>query len=69
LVMESFSKTHNDNVVTIFSAPNYCYRCGNLAGILEVDENSNHSYLKFDPAPDRDRGVPMDTRRTPDYFL
>jgi len=59
--------SHNNNVVTIFSAPNYCYRCGNQAGILEVDENMNHNYLQFDPAPDR--GEAEITRRTPDYFL
>lgn len=39
LVMEGFSWQHEKNVVTIFSAPNYCYRCGNQAAIMETDEN------------------------------
>jgi serine/threonine-protein phosphatase 2A catalytic subunit len=39
LFSKGYSLTHEKKVVTIFSAPNYCYRCGNQAAILEVDEN------------------------------
>jgi diadenosine tetraphosphatase ApaH/serine/threonine PP2A family protein phosphatase len=33
-----FAWKHNDKVCTIFSAPNYCYRCANLGAFMEVDE-------------------------------
>jgi serine/threonine-protein phosphatase 2A catalytic subunit len=67
LVMNGYNWSHEQKVVTVFSAPNYCYRCGNEAGIMEVDEQMNHNFLVFDPAPRR--GEPHVTRRTPDYFL
>jgi len=67
LVMEGYNWCHDRNVVTIFSAPNYCYRCGNQAAIMEIDEHLRHNFLQFDPAPRR--GEPHVTRRTPDYFL
>lgn len=54
-------------VVTIFSAPNYCYRCGNQAAIMEIDENLKYTFLQFDPAPRA--GEPLVSRRVPDYFL
>ncbi|CAI0409906.1 unnamed protein product [Linum tenue] len=68
LVMEGYNWGHQDQkVVTIFSAPNYCYRCGNMASILEVDDCKGHTFIQFEPAPRR--GEPDVTRRTPDYFL
>ncbi|KAK3011075.1 hypothetical protein RJ639_012153 [Escallonia herrerae] len=67
LVMEGFNWGHEQKVVTIFSAPNYCYRCGNMASILEVDDCKGHTFIQFEPAPRR--GEPDVTRRTPDYFL
>jgi len=67
LVMEGYNWSHDRNVVTIFSAPNYCYRCGNQASIMELDDALKYSFLQFDPAPRR--GEPHVTRRTPDYFL
>jgi serine/threonine-protein phosphatase 2A catalytic subunit len=38
LMMTGYGFTHDRKVVTIFSAPNYCYRCGNEAAIMHVDE-------------------------------
>ena len=38
LVMNGYNWSHERHVVTVFSAPNYCYRCGNEAAIMEVDE-------------------------------
>ena len=59
---------HNDKVCTIFSAPNYCYRCSNDAAIMEIDEFQNTTFHTFDPAPRRGQGHIMSVR-TPDYFL
>eukprot|EP00937_MAST-01D_sp_MAST-1D-sp2_P002859 g2859.t1 len=67
LVLEGYNWSHDCNVVTIFSAPNYCYRCGNQAALMEVDENMKYEFQQFEPAPRR--GEPHVTRRTPDYFL
>ena len=73
LVMEGYNLVHNDNVVTIFSAPNYCYRCGNHAAIMEVDEHKNREFITFDPAPRRGQetasGTPLAEMTKTDYFL
>jgi len=68
LIMDGYQWQHNDGVLTLFSAPNYCYRCGNMAAILQVDEQLNHEVLQYDPAPMHPtERKPKDC--TPDYFL
>ena len=67
LVMDGYSWSHQEAVVTIFSAPNYCYRCGNQAAIMEMDESHQKQFLQYDPSVRP--GEPTVTRKTPDYFL
>eukprot|EP01091_Cochliopodium_minus_P017247 TRINITY_DN66_c0_g1_i1.p1 TRINITY_DN66_c0_g1~~TRINITY_DN66_c0_g1_i1.p1 ORF type:complete len:306 (+),score=83.51 TRINITY_DN66_c0_g1_i1:95-1012(+) len=68
LVMEGYKHMFNETLVTVWSAPNYCYRCGNVAAIMEVDDNLKKNYKIFEAAPQELRGVPT-KRATPDYFL
>jgi len=67
LVMDGYSWSHNQMVVTVFSAPNYCYRCGNQAAIMEVDDSMTPQFYQFDPAPRQ--GEQLAPRRIPEYFL
>jgi len=68
LVLEGYRLMFNDSLVTVWSAPNYCYRCGNVAAILELDENLGKNFKIFEAAPREVRGVPA-KKPVPDYFL
>ncbi|KAK0626809.1 putative cell shape control protein phosphatase ppe1 [Immersiella caudata] len=57
------------SVVTVWSAPNYCYRCGNVASIMTVDTNLDTKFSIFSAVPDDQRHVPAGRRGPGDYFL
>ncbi|XP_025095599.1 LOW QUALITY PROTEIN: serine/threonine-protein phosphatase 2A catalytic subunit alpha isoform-like [Pomacea canaliculata] len=66
-VNEGYQWWHNQNVVTTFSAPNYMYRLGNLAAIMQISEDMTYKFVQFDAAPRKDNeGKPE--RSLPDHM-
>lgn len=63
LVMEGYKWHFNETVLTVWSAPNYCYRCGNVAAILELDEHLQKDFIIFEAAPQETRGIPSKKAR------
>eukprot|EP01017_Pseudomicrothorax_dubius_P027791 TRINITY_DN3244_c0_g2_i1.p1 TRINITY_DN3244_c0_g2~~TRINITY_DN3244_c0_g2_i1.p1 ORF type:complete len:303 (-),score=55.18 TRINITY_DN3244_c0_g2_i1:185-1093(-) len=67
LVQEGYQYWFNDkNLVTVWSAPNYCYRCGNVAAILAFDENLNRNFKIFNNVPE---SKSINPRTVLPYFL
>ena len=55
------------SLVTVWSAPNYCYRCGNVASILSFDENLQQN-VKFFTETDENNKMVVPRMQVP-YFM
>ena len=55
------------SVFTVWSAPNYCYSCGNEAAVLSFNEQLERRIDAFDAALDNSRAVPY--KAIVPYFL
>jgi len=59
----------NKNLVTVWSAPNYCYRCGNQASILILDEKcEDFNHFEMVPTHEESAKAPPPKSIVP-YFL
>lgn len=67
LVQEGYKYVFDDKLVTVWSAPNYCYRCGNVAAVLSFKTASDREAKIFHAVPDSERVIPP--RTTTPYFL
>jgi len=60
LCNEGYQVFWRGKVNTVWSAPNYCYRCGNKASILEITQNldanpKGFKFNVFDASPDSEK--------------
>ncbi|OQR79626.1 serine/threonine-protein phosphatase 6 catalytic subunit-like [Tropilaelaps mercedesae] len=67
LVHEGYKYMFDDKLVTVWSAPNYCYRCGNVAAVLEISDDQRKNPKIFNAVPDHERVIPE--RHVAPYFL
>ena len=68
LIMEGYKLHFGNKLITIWSAPNYCYRCNNIAAILQLDENLRTNYITFNASPENNKQEP-EKMALPEYFL
>ncbi|EPX70694.1 protein phosphatase type 2A [Schizosaccharomyces octosporus yFS286] len=69
LCSEGYQILFEKKLSTVWSAPNYCYRCANLASILQIDTDKSRFFNVFDAAPNQENPYVEPTAKATEYFL
>jgi len=70
LVNEGYKFHFKDRaIVTCWSAPNYCGRCGNVASIMSLGEDLDPKFSIFSAVPEHRRAAPQGRGTRAEYFL
>ncbi|EGV60676.1 phosphoprotein phosphatase PP4 catalytic subunit [Yamadazyma tenuis] len=69
LVMEGYKEMFDKRLVTVWSAPNYCYRCGNIASVLAIDNALGRQYKVFEASTNQEISSIPSKKPTIDYFI
>jgi len=69
LCMDGYQELFDHTLSTIWSAPNYCYRCGNIASVMEISDKLARRFNTFSAAPESERlANQVGTKDAPSYF-
>ena len=49
LVSDGYKFSHNNKLITVFSAPNYCGNCGNDGAVMKINEDLVCSFIIIKP--------------------
>ncbi|KAL7720233.1 Serine/threonine-protein phosphatase [Entamoeba marina] len=67
LAQDGYQWFFQNTLVTVWSAPKYCYRMDNVASVMEIDNATTYSFKVFEAAPQDPKGF-VSRRNVPDYF-
>ncbi len=67
LVNEGYKAHFEEKLITLWSAPNYCYRMNNLAAIMKLDEDLTADFYVYEASNKSKNSV--DYAKLSPYFL
>ncbi len=67
LVHEGYKFWFDEKLVTVWSAPNYCYRMNNVASLMVIKENMDKAFMIFNAV--EDSGKSINPKNIIPYFL